>query len=106
MVADDEPDKYLNVRLPGRLVRMIEDAVSAANLNRSAWVREALEAAAYREMHIATRVDPPPGAPHPDSGPGGGFRYGQRCVHPLTARVRTPRFEACGLCGRKMTWLA
>lgn len=87
--------EMLNVRVGEWLMSLIDEAAEAAGAqDRSAWVREALEAGARKE--IAHR-DRPPQRPRRI---GGGFVATTGvCTHPPTAREQTLRAEVCGLCG-------
>lgn len=84
----EQNDKRLILRLPKRLLDLIDAAAGASELDRSEWARGALEQQATREVRPARPV--------------GVLAAGEKCVHPPTALQSFPNRVECSLCG---TWV-
>ncbi len=92
--------KSLNLRVSDQLFDLVLRAVEASNEDSaSSWMRESLEAAAYRELAPASRTPRAEVVIHEESEslgfqavPAGG------CRHPAPAIVRGVQFDTCSVC--------
>ena len=87
--------RLFNVRVPDWLDTLLDEAAELAGQNRSEFGREALEAAARRQIAEATRPAAEPRTPARVFVVGQGY-----CRHPVDAIVETSRGAFCSRCNR------
>lgn len=101
----------VNVRMPSELLTRVDEAALKAHLDRSAFCRELLTAAAESGLSLAelcevirTAQAPTPALlPGPDTEPtlkrlGQRRRLSGRCLHPVHRVLRYPTRDVCAAC--------